>query len=103
MARPMLAADLVAAGRPVVLTFDDVPPDFRPRSWRLWLGKVKKKHVAEALASEIDEKRAREMAAGEMQRDAYCQWLGDHDLATAAGRPVRGWDSTSLARWEDTQ
>ncbi len=103
MARPMLAADLVDAGRPAALTFDDVPPELRPSNWRRWLGKVKKRHIAEAIASEIDEKRAREMAASGMQRDAYCQWLADHDLTTPPGRPAHGWDSTSLARWEEGQ
>ncbi|WP_143545324.1 hypothetical protein [Rhodococcus sp. 15-649-2-2] len=103
MARPMLASDLVDEGRPAALTFDDVPPEFRPSNWRRWLGKVKTRHVAEALVSEIEEKRAREMAASEMRSDAYCQWLADHDLATPSGRPLRGWDSTSLARWEDSQ
>lgn len=103
MARPMLASDLVDAGRPAALTFDDVPPEFRPSNWRRWLGKVKTRRISEALASEIDEKRARLMAASEMQSDAYLQWLADHDLTTSAGRPAHGWDSTTLARWENGQ
>ncbi|MDV8076519.1 hypothetical protein R4P47_08115 [Rhodococcus sp. IEGM 1370] len=80
-----------------------MPPELRPSNWRRWLGKVKKKHVAEALASGIEKKRARLMAAGELQSDAYCQWLADHDLTTAAGRPASGWDSTTLARWEEAR
>lgn len=103
MARPMLASDLVDAGRPAALTFDDVPLELRPSNWRRWLGKVKTRHIAEALAAEIEEKRAREMAASGMLSDAYCQWLADHDLTTPAGRPARRWDSTSLARWENGQ
>ncbi|WP_128645930.1 hypothetical protein [Rhodococcus sp. BS-15] len=99
----MLASDLADASRSAALTFDDVPLELRPSNWRRWLGKVKTRHIGEAVASEIDEKRAREMAAGEMQRDAYCQWLADRDLTTPAGRPVSGWDSTTLARWENGQ
>lgn len=102
MARPMLPSDVLASGRPASLTFADVPPELRPSNWRQWLRKVTKEDTREALNSGIEKKRAREMAVGELQGDAYYQWLADHDLSTPAGRPVRGWDSTSLARWEDS-
>lgn len=102
MARPMLASDMLASGRPASLAFADVPAELRPSNWRQWLRKVTKEDILEALDSGIEKKRAREMAASEMQRNAYWAWLEAHDLATPAGRPASGWDSTSLARWEES-
>ncbi|OZE18827.1 hypothetical protein CH256_26235 [Rhodococcus sp. 05-2254-6] len=88
--------------RPEALTFADVPTELRPSNWRQWLRKVTKADIREALGSGIEKSRAREMAVGDLQGAAYCAWLADHDLTTPAGRPARGWDSTSLARWEDS-
>lgn len=103
MARPMLASDLLASGSPARLTFADVPAELRPSNWRRWLRKVSNGDIREAVESGIEEKRAREMAVGDLQGDAYCAWLADHDLTTPAGRPARGWDSTTLARWEESR
>lgn len=98
----MRATDPLASGQPAGLTLIDVPVKLRPSNWRRWLGKVTTEHVREAVENGIDGKRAREMAGCELQRDAYNAWLADHNLSTTAGRPVRGWDSTTLARWENS-
>lgn len=105
MARLATSADRTDSGtnrQSGPLTLDDVPPRLRPSRWRRILDETSTEQIREAVDAGVESDRAREIHAAEQQRAAYTQWLDDRDLTTSAGRPIRGWTSTDLARWEES-
>ncbi|ORI16917.1 hypothetical protein BJD99_10515 [Rhodococcus sp. 1163] len=102
MARLATSRDSGTNAQSGPLTLADVPKRFRPSRWQKFLDETSTGQIREAVDAGVESDRAREMHAAERQRRAYTQWLEDRDLTTSAGRPIRGWTSTDLARWEES-
>ncbi len=103
MARLATRTEAASRGEERPPTFEDIPARLRPSAWQNWSSQVTPEMVEAEFgeACGISDHYRKVMIAERMRSDAYTEWLAEHDLLSKLGQPIRGWDSVTVARWQE--